>query len=77
MTNTQELRKIITEKGLKYITIASKLGISTYGLQLKIDNKNEFKQGEIVQLCKLLDIKTLKEKEKIFFDKEVDFKSTN
>lgn len=76
MTNTQELRKIISEKGIKYIHIAEKLGLTSYGLQLKIENKNEFKQSEVGKFCEILNITSLKEKEKLFFAKEVDLKST-
>lgn len=77
MTDTQELLKIINESGLKKGYIAEKLGITTYGFQKKVENKSQFKAEEIKILCELLNIKSLKEKEKIFFAKEVDKMPTN
>jgi hypothetical protein len=67
MTNTDAVRQLIKEKGLKYGFVASELGITTYGLQLKINNKNEFKSGEIARMCATLGITSLEEKERIFF----------
>lgn len=67
MTNTKLLNEKIAESGLKRKFIAEKLGLSTYGLQRKIENVTEFKASEISALCDVLDIKTATEKEKIFF----------
>ena len=67
MTDSAKLREIILNSGIKYKTIAEKLGISSYALQLKIDNKNEFKSSEIKVLCEILGITSLKMKESIFF----------
>lgn len=67
MTNTKLLNEKIAESGLKRKFIAEKLGLSTYGLQRKIENVTEFKASEISALCDVLDIKTVTEKEKIFF----------
>lgn len=67
MTNTKLLNEKIVESGLKRKFIAEKLGLSTYGLQRKIENISEFKASEISALCDVLDIKTVTEKEKIFF----------
>ena len=72
MVNTALLRSKILETGLKYKNIAQKLGISAYTLQLKIDNKNEFTTSQVARLCEILDITALREKEAIFFTKEVD-----
>lgn len=69
MTNTTLLRSIIKESGIKYVCIAEKLGISRYALSLKIDNKNEFKAGEIKKLCELLGIDSAEQMESIFFTK--------
>lgn len=68
MTNTEELRRIIRESGLKYMAIAAKMGLTPYGLQKKIDNKNEFKASEIVNLCEILKIDSPEERERIFFN---------
>lgn len=67
MTNTDLLNKKIMESGLKKNFIAEQLGLTSYGLKLKTDNVNEFKASEISALCDLLNIKTAKEKESIFF----------
>ncbi|WP_418203173.1 hypothetical protein [Anaerotignum faecicola] len=67
MTNSKLLREIIDEKGYKLKYIAEKLGLSPYGLQLKIDNKQEFKTSEVAVLCDILEITSLEKKEEIFF----------
>lgn len=67
VTNSKLLREIIDEKGYKLKYIAEKLGLSPYGLQLKIDNKQEFKTSEVAVLCDILEITSLKKKEEIFF----------
>lgn len=72
MTNTKLLNEKILESGLKKKFIAEKLGLSTYGLQRKIENRSEFKASEISILCDLLDIRTAAEKERIFFASKVD-----
>ena len=75
MTDTKELRKLIEESGLKYSAIADKMGLTYYGLQKKINNVNEFKASEIINLCEILKIDSLKDKERIFFNQNSDFKS--
>ena len=70
MTDSKAIRDLIQSKGLKFKFVANSLGLSYYALQQKIDNKREFKTSEIISLCELLDIKSLSEKEKIFFAKE-------
>lgn len=72
MTNTKLLRETIKDSGLKLQAIADKLGISRFSLQLKIDNRFQFKSEEIQELCKILEITSLQEKEDIFFANEVD-----
>ena len=72
MTDTKKLLRIIEESGLKKGFIAQKLGITTYGLQKKIENHNQFKATEIKILCKILNINSLKRKEEIFFAEKVD-----
>lgn len=67
MTDSDALRDIIKSRGLKLKFVAEQIGLTTYGLQLKIDNKNEFKTGEVSALCELLGISDLKTKESIFF----------
>lgn len=72
MTNTELLNAKINESGIKRGAIAERLGLSRYGLAKKINGKNDFKSEEILTLCELLNIKTLTEREKIFFVKKVD-----
>ena len=67
MIKTDELKTIIASKGLKMKFVAEQLGLSNYGLSLKLDNKNEFKMSEVVSLCKLLDINDPEQRERIFF----------
>lgn len=76
MTDSAALREKIKEKGLKYSFLAKKLGLSAYGLSLKIDNKNEFRTSEVAILCEILGITSLKEKEKLFFAQKVEYDST-
>lgn len=76
MTDSKELRRLIEEKGFKLKYVAERLGLSSYGLSLKIDNKQEFKTSEVSALCELLEIKSLEQKEKIFFNLKDDYKST-
>lgn len=72
MTDTKELNRLIHESGLTKSYIANKLGISLYSFQLKRENKRQFTAEQIKILCELLDIRSLKEKERIFFATEVD-----
>ena len=75
MTNTALLEQVIEESGYKKSYIAKCIGISSYALALKINNKNEFKANEIEIICQLLGINT-KDRMRIFFANGVDFKST-
>lgn len=43
MTNTVDLKELIRKKGLKMKYVAEYLGLSAYGFQLKVENKQEFK----------------------------------
>lgn len=70
MVDTQRLNDRIDRSGLKKYYIASKIGLTTYGLQKKITNQTQFKANEIEGLCIVLQIETLEEKEKNFFFKE-------
>ena len=55
---------------MKYV--AEQIGLSYYGFLLKLTNKKEFKTSEVLALCELLQIESLKEKEEIFFACKVD-----
>lgn len=71
MTDTALLKSLINKKGLKLKYVAEFLGLSAYGLHMKLENKNEFKTSEILAMCELLNIKSLEDKERIFFAKEL------
>ena len=73
MTNTKLLEELISKSGYKKSYIAKAIGLkSAFGLMKKVKNENEFKAKEINALCELLNITSLKEKERIFFAKKVD-----
>lgn len=76
MTDTAELLKLIDASGLKKGYIASYLGLTTYGFQKKVENKNQFKAEEIKKLCEILNITSLKKKEEIFFAENVGIMPT-
>lgn len=77
MTDTIELNRIIHNSGLTKSYIARKLGITLYSFQMKRENKSQFTAEQIKILCELLDIRSLKEKERIFFAENVDKMPTN
>ena len=72
MTNTALLKERIKDSGLKLIYIAQALGITRQQFSKKVNNQAAFNQYEIETLCKLLNIKSLRDKEAIFFAKNVD-----
>lgn len=72
MTDTKLLRKIIDESGLKLIHIAKEVGITRQQFSKKVNNQVAFNQYEIEALCNVLGIKALRDKEAIFFAKNVD-----
>jgi len=72
MTDTKLLREIISESGLKITYIAEKVGITRQQFTKKVNNQVAFNQYEIEALCNVLGIKALRDKEAIFFAKNVD-----
>ena len=76
MTNTTLLKELIAKSGLKLKYVADHLGLSADGFSKKVNNEQEFKVSEVEALCELLNIKDLELKERIFFAKEDDLKST-
>lgn len=76
MTNSDALRELIESKGLKMKYVAEYLGLSRYGFKLKMDNRQEFKTSEVSALCELLNISSLETKERIFFARNGDLKSS-
>lgn len=77
MTDSDALKKLIKSRGLKLKYVADYLGLTSYGFALKLNNKQEFKTSEVAALCELLEIKSLKEKEALFFKLKDDLKSTS
>ena len=69
MTNSDLLKQIIEESGLKIGYIASFVGISRQLLWKKVNNLTPFNQYEIDKLCEVLKITSLRQKEAIFFAK--------
>lgn len=67
MTNKELLEDKIEKSGLKKNFIAKAIGLSPYGLAKKINNETEFKTSEVNELCKILNITDLAEKDRIFF----------
>jgi len=76
MVNGPLFRDTVSKKGLKYQYLASEVGLSTYGLQLKIDGKNEFKASEIDKLSCVLKLSS-SERDEIFFAKNVTVNQQN
>lgn len=72
MTNTVLLKAKIKSSGLKLQFIAEQMKLSRCGLYKKINNLRPFNQFEIEKLCCLLKITSAREKEAIFFAKNVD-----
>lgn len=69
MTNSEMLKKIIDESGLKIGFIADYVGISRQLLWKKINNLTPFNQYEIDKMCDVLRITSLRQKESVFFAK--------
>lgn len=72
MTDTARLREAIARSGLKLCHLANEIGITRQQLSKKIENRVPFNQYEIDGLCRTLNIKSLREKDAIFFAKNVD-----
>ncbi|WP_277293531.1 toxin-antitoxin system, antitoxin component, Xre family protein [Veillonella montpellierensis] len=64
--NSQLLKNRIDKSGVKLKFLAVKLGISPYGLKLKLDGVNEFKNSEIINISEALNL-TTEERDSIFF----------
>ena len=77
LTDSDALKALIKSRGLKLKYVADCLGLTSYGFALKLNNKPEFKTSEVAALCELLEIKSLKEKEALFFKQKDDLKSSN
>ena len=72
MTDTEKLMEYVKDSGLKLGFIAEKMGLSRFGLYKKINNESDFKAREIENLCELLHITSMSDRNRIFFAKTVD-----
>lgn len=50
------LKEVIQNKGLKLQYVAKKLGLTGYGLNLKLSGKNDFKVSEANKLIEILNL---------------------
>lgn len=66
MVNTTLLKERIKESGYRNAWIAEQLGISRSAWYYKINGQRKLTVGEVNQLCKLLKIRSLKDKNEIF-----------
>lgn len=71
-TNTRLLQEKIDDSGLKKGYLVEQLQTSYAWLNKKINNEVPFNACEIQALCEILGIVDLKEKERIFFAKNVE-----
>lgn len=76
MVNTQLLDKTIEESGKSKTFLARRCGMSIQSFRLKRLNISCFNTDEVDILCNELNIKSLRDKERIFFAKNVDNEST-
>ena len=70
MVDTEKLENLIQSSGYKKSFIAQKLGISSVSLWKKANNMTKFTGVEINELCKLLDVTSIKQQREIFFTEE-------
>lgn len=71
MTNTELLNFYIQKSGFKKAHIAKAAGIPQGSFSKKIKNKRSFSPEEIVVICKMLGIRTLKDRDAVFFADKV------
>lgn len=67
MVNTTLLKEKVKVSGYRPGWIAEQLGITSSAWSYKVNGHRSFTADEIILLCKLLKIRSLKEKEAIFF----------
>lgn len=69
MTNSELLKQKIQVSGLRPKIFYERLGISRSAWYKKLNGESPFKVEEITIVCEILNIKSLREKEQIFFAK--------
>lgn len=68
MTDTLQLEFAIRKAGFTKKEVAKWLGLSEVALHSKINNTTEFRASEIAALYDLLNLQSLEEQQKIFFN---------
>lgn len=66
MTDTNALKAIIKQSGLKKKFICEKIGLSMPGFLNKLNNESDFRQSEIKKLCEVLNLDA-SQRDLIFF----------
>lgn len=59
MTNTRQLKSVLTLRGMTQIELANEMGVSPVTLSNKINNKIEFKASEIRNIADILGLDNL------------------
>ena len=77
MVNTLLLDEYIKQSGKSKTFLAEKCGISIQSFRMKRINESVFNTDQVKVLCNELNINSLRDKERIFFAKNVDKSSTN
>lgn len=72
LVNSELLNKKITETGKTRKYLAFKCGIAPQTLWNKVNNIHDFTSTEVLTLCKELNIRSLSERERIFFAQKVE-----
>lgn len=69
MVNKNRLLGFIASAGLTQTSLAQKIGMNKDTLSLKINNRSDFKTGEIERICSVLQITKAADKVDIFLCK--------
>ena len=77
MVNTNKLKGLIASEGLTHYEFAEKIGLSAGGFHKKLHNINDFKSSEIEKISEFFNITDAVEKNKIFFARNEELKSSN
>ena len=75
MLDTEALEQKIIESGKKRTILAKKVGCTRQYFKKKCEGIADFKTLEVIALCEELGITTSKERDRIFFAKNVTKKS--
>ena len=77
MTDTLLLEIAILKARLTKKEVARRLGLSVMAFYEKSHNITEFRASEINKLYTILNLSSLEEQQRIFFNRQVDSKSTS